>query len=120
VNRRCYLLDENIAPALAGQLYRLEPKIIVCKIGDETAPPKGTPDPEILCWLEREGFSLITQNRKSMPIHLKEHLASGRHVPGIFTLKPKASIMEAIQDLVLIWEIAESDEYQDQIVYIPL
>lgn len=91
----------------------------VLKIGDCKAPEKGTFDPDILLWLERNGFSLVTHNRKSMPRHLHEHLANGHHVPGIFTLRPKALFGEVIEDLLLIWEAAEPDEYKDQIVYIP-
>ena len=117
---RCYLVDENTAPALADQLRRRQPKMIVLKIGDEMAPPKGTLDPDILEWLERNGFSLVTRNRKSMPQHLKRHLAQGHHVSGIFTLRANASLGEVLDDLLLIWEASEPNEYQDQIVNIPL
>ncbi len=55
-----------------------------------------------------------------MPQHLKNHLDNDKHILGIFTLKPKASIKEIIDDLLLIWEVAEQDEYQDQIVFVPL
>lgn len=120
MKKRCYLLDENIAPEFASRLHRLKPEITVLRIGDGIAPPKGTPDAEILYWLEREQFCLVTRNRKSMPRHLREHLENGRHIPGIFTLKPKAPIREIINDLLLIWEIAEIDEYKDQIVFVPL
>lgn len=120
MNGRCYLVDENTTPAIADQLRRLQPNILIWTVGDEMAPSRGTPDPEILCWLERECFSLVTRNRKSMPKHLKEHLAAGRHVPGIFTLRPKASIGSVIEDLLLIWESSYPEEYQDQIVHIPL
>ncbi len=120
MKKRCYLVDENTTPALADQLRRIQPKMTVKKIGDEETPPKGTSDPEILCWLECKGFSLVTQNRKSMPQHLKDHLEKGHHVQGIFTLRPKAFMKEVIDDLLLIWELAEHEEYRDQIVHIPL
>lgn len=55
-----------------------------------------------------------------MPRHLREHLAIGRHIPGIFTLRPGASFKQIIEDLLLIWEAAYLDEYKDQIVHIPL
>jgi len=118
--KRCYLVDENITPAIVDQLRRFQPKMTVQKIGDEMTPSKGTSDPEILYWLERNGYSLVTRNRKSMPQHLKVHLNTGHHVSGIFTLRPKALMKDVIDDLLLIWEIAELDEYHDQIVHIPL
>lgn len=91
MTRRCYLVDENTTPALADQLRRRHPYMNVLKIGDENTSPKGTSDPDILLWLERHGFSLVTKNRKSIPLHLHEHLANGHHVPGIFTLRPQSS-----------------------------
>lgn len=120
MSERCYLVDENTAPAIADQLRRIQPKIIIYNIGDEKAPPLGTLDPKILIWLEKEGFSLVTRNRKSMPQHLKDHLSQGYHVPGVFVIRPNASMGEIIDDLLLIWEASDVDEYQDQIVHIPL
>jgi len=120
MNKRCYLVDENMGPALVNQLRRLQPNVTVLRIGDEGTPPSGALDPEILLWLEQTGFILITRNRKSMPQHLQANIANGHHVPGIFTLRPQCSLRDVVDDLILIWEVAESDEYQDQIVYIPL
>ena len=120
MRKRSYLVDENTTPALANQLRRYQPSMCILTIGDGIAPLKGTLDPDILLWLEKHDYSLITRNRKSMPDHLRDHLALGHHIPGIFTLRLKTSLGEAIDDLLLIWEAAEPDEYQDQIVYIPL
>jgi hypothetical protein len=120
MNKRCYLIDENTSPSIADQLRRLQPKITIQIVGEEMAPPKGTADTEILRWLERKGYSLVTRNRKSMPKHFEDHLKAGHHVLGIFTLRPKASMKEIIDDLLLIWEVSETNEYQDQIVHIPL
>ena len=117
---RRYLIDENTTPALADQLRRQQPELNVASVGDDVAPPKGTLDPEILLWIEAHGFTLITRNRKSMPEHLSDHLEIGHHIPGILTLRPKASLGEIIEDLLLIWELSEDDEYQDQIIHIPL
>lgn len=115
-----YLVDENTARALGDQLRRRQPTINVIYVGDELAPSLGTSDPDILLWLERESYCLITRNRRSMPRHLREHLALGRHIPGIFTLRPGASLKQIIEDLLLIAEAAYQGEYEDQIVHIPL
>ena len=44
----CFLLDENVPLVIQAQLEQMEPTIHVYAIGDGIAPPKGTPDPDIL------------------------------------------------------------------------
>jgi hypothetical protein len=55
-----------------------------------------------------------------MPVHLKEHWAKGGHVPGVFFLRPFASLSAVIEDLYLIWLVADSEEFVDQAFYLPL
>ncbi|MCK4765697.1 MAG: DUF5615 family PIN-like protein [Candidatus Aminicenantes bacterium] len=115
-----YLLDENVTPVLRTELLRLETRIVVWKVGDPGAPAWGTDDPAILRWCEENFFLLVTNNRKSMPQHLAEHLSDGGHVPGIIELKPNMSIGETIEELLLIWGASEPGEYRDLIIYLPL
>jgi Domain of unknown function (DUF5615) len=114
-----YLLDENLDPIYKRQLIESNPNFVVWKIGEPNVPPLSTLDPEILCWCEEHNFVLVTNNRKSMPVHLAEHIERGGHVPGIFILGPKLSIGENINQLIFIAEASFDNEYQDQIVYLP-
>ena len=117
---RRYLIDENISPEYRTQLLNHEPSLKVLAVGDEGAPPKSTPDPEILEWCEQNQFSLITNNRDSMLQHLSDHLAAGNHVPGIFTINRRVSMGLIIDELILIAGASDENEYIDQITYIPL
>lgn len=81
---------------------------------------RGTPDPDILLWCEENGFILITNNRKTMPVHLASHLAANGHIPGIFILNEDMSMGEILDELILIAKAAFEDEYQDQIIFMPL
>ncbi len=115
-----YLLDENVDPLFRSELLRREPGLIVLRIGLPGAPPDKTPDPEILRWCEQYSFILVTNNRKSMPVHLRDHLAEGRHVPGIFELNQNMSVGDTIDELLLIWAASYEDEYRDTITYLPV
>ncbi len=92
---------------------------VLC-IGDGIAPPLATPDPVILRWIEQNGYILVSRNRRTMPVHLQEHLAMDRHIPGILLLKRWCAIAQLLDDLLLIWEAAKPDEYRDRIEYLPL
>ena len=116
----CLLLDEHVPLIIQAQLEQMEPGVTIYAIGDGIAPSRGTPDPDILCWIETHGCILVTNNRATMPVHLQEHLAQGRHVPGIVQLPRRMSIGPILDDLLLIWGVGLPDEFQDQIVYLPL
>lgn len=115
-----FLIDENTSHTVGDQMLRREPDIKLLTVGDGLAPTLGTLDAQILIWLEENDYCLITRNRRSMPRHLQDHLAAGRHVPGIFTLRPRASFAAMIDDLVMIWGASLPGEHQDHIVHIPL
>lgn len=115
-----YLMDENVDPVYPTQLRRRMPEISIRVVGEIGTPPKGTLDPEILKWCERYNFSLVTNNRSSMPGHLNDHLARGDRVPGIFILNPDLSIGQNLEELIIIFEAAFDDEYQNQIVFLPI
>ena len=118
-----YLFDENLPPLYQEQLLRYKSDLTVLMIGELSSvniPAKGTLDPEILIWCESNNFILVTNNRTSMPVHLADHLLEHRQVPGIFVLRPKATIGEIIEDLILIALAGEPQEYQNRITYIPL
>lgn len=115
-----YLMDENMNPIYINQLRRREPKLVIRAVGEPSTPVKSTLDPEILIWCEEHNFILVTNNRTSMPVHLADHLSQGRHVPGIFILNPDMGIGETINELILIAGGALDDEYQDQIIYLPI
>jgi hypothetical protein len=72
-----FLLDENLSPKLKFAILRLNPKIDIMRVGEENMPSLGTLDPEILIYLEMSKRLLITDNRKSMPSHLEEHVIIG-------------------------------------------
>ncbi|MFB2893730.1 DUF5615 family PIN-like protein [Aerosakkonemataceae cyanobacterium BLCC-F50] len=115
-----YLLDENVDPTYKTQLHRRNPDIVMWVVGEPGTPPRGTLDPEILCWCEEYDFVLVTNNRTSMPVHLTDHIAAGRHVPGIFILNPKLSMGQTIEDLIFVAEASFKNEYQDRIVNLPV
>ena len=117
---RRYLIDENISPEYRTQLLRHEPSLTVLAVGDKGAPPKSTPDPEILEWCEKHQFNLITNNRESMPQHLSDHRKKGSHVPTIFTINLAVPMGKIIDELLLIAGASDEDEYINEIKYLPL
>lgn len=115
-----YLLDENVNPVLRSALLSRAPNLTVWQVGMLGAPKLGTLDAEILVWCEENEFVLVTNNRKSMPVHLEEHLALGRQTNGIFTLSENMSASQTVDELLLIASASELEEYRDLILYLPI
>jgi len=120
LNRFCYLLDEDTPHTIRDQLVRREPAMEILAVGDEAAPALGASDAELLRWIEREGFVLISRNRRTIPQHLREHLEAGGHVPGILLFRRHYSLGRILEDLILIWEAGNPEQYRDRVEYLPL
>lgn len=67
MSRLCYLMDEDTPGAIRDQLLRRQPAMKVLAVGDEMAPAYGMLDPHLLQWIEREGFVLVSRNRRTLP-----------------------------------------------------
>ncbi len=116
----CFLLDENLSPRLKLAILRLNSKIDILRVGDLGAPDSGTLDPNILIYLQQSQRILLTDNRKSMSEHLNDHWVKNQYIWGLFWLKPKATVRELAEEVVLIWETTEAEEWKDRLVWIPL
>ena len=114
-----FLLDEQLTAAYLAELRQREPALTVRRVGVGAAPPKGSADPPLLWYCEAHDLLLVTDNRASMPVHLAEHLAAGRHVPGILVMRPSADMGGIIDALLLLYGASLPDEFRDRIEYIP-
>ena len=115
-----FLLDENLPPRFKLAILRLNSEIDILRVGDANAPALGTLDPDILIYLQQSQRILLTDNRKSMPEHIQNHWDSDGFIWGLFWLKPKATIKELAEEIVLIWETTDADEWKDRLIWIPL
>jgi hypothetical protein len=115
-----YLLDEHVAPALAAAIRNLEPEIDVRNVGDSTAPPRGTLDPEILQWCETEKFVLLSNDRSTLPVHVSDHVAQGGRLPGVFLLNTRWTLSQTAEHLVFVALVSFNDEYENQVRHLPI
>jgi hypothetical protein len=115
-----FLIDENLPPKLKSAVLKLQPEIDILRIGDENAPAFGTLDPEILIYLESSKRLLVTDNRKSIPGHLEEYWAAGGQIWGLFWVRSSASLGRWAEEIVVVWETSEAEEWIDKLDWIPL
>src|SRR5438132_10153532 len=99
-----YVLDEH----LRGPLWRAiqwhnsrgQYPLDAVRVGDPTDLPLGAEDPDILLWCEREQRILVTHDPDTMPAHFRGHLNAGHHAPGVFMIRPRATLPQIVSFLV--------------------
>jgi hypothetical protein len=62
----------------------------------------------------------VTDNRKSIPGHVEAYWAEGGHIWGILWLRPKATLDDLAQSLLIIWGASTAEEWVDRFEWIPL
>jgi hypothetical protein len=61
----------------------------------------------------------VTHDRKTMPKHFAEFIAS-RSCPGVFIVPKKLPIARVVEDLLLIWAATEAEEWTNVLLSLPL
>lgn len=83
-----FLLDEHLRGVLWNAIERHNRlgglPIDAVRVGDPADLPLGSDDAVILAWAEKENRILVTLDRHTMSGNLAQHLATGRHSPGVF------------------------------------
>jgi hypothetical protein len=99
-----FVLDEHLRGPLWEAILRHNlrgaEKLDVVRVGDTAELPLKIDDPEILLWAEGESRILVTEDRHTMAGHLREHLATGGHSPGILMVRPNQRLRTLVECLV--------------------
>ena len=114
-----FLVDENVPLPLILALLRREPTMDLLRVGQPGAPPRRTPDPDLLLAAEAMGRILLSDDKRTMPRHIADHWAAGHHTCGALLMRQAFPLARFLQDILLIWHATTPDEWVDQLVYIP-
>jgi Domain of unknown function (DUF5615) len=115
-----YLFDEHMPNSLINAVVSREPSISILRIGQAGAPPKGTLDPQVIEYAERERRAIFTHDLSTMLEHARAHSASGRNTFGVFIwTKELSKVVGAADDLILIWAASQAEEWMNDHRYLP-
>ena len=112
-----FLADEDLHAGITDGLRSREPAIDI--LDARTAGLRGRTDPVLLDLAAQQDRILITHDRNTMTRFFMERVAEGKSNPGIFVAPQTSSIGEIIEALLLIWTASQTDEWRNQIVYLP-
>lgn len=112
-----YQADADLDGRMVRGLKRAAPEIDIRTALDAGLTGKG--DADVLRIAAEAGRVLVSQDRRTIPKHFQHHIRSARS-PGVVLLRGGISIADAIDDLLLIWNASEAEEWIDRLVWIPL
>ena len=79
----------------------------------------GVSDPNVLALSATNGRILVTHDRKTMPRHFADFIATNIS-PGVIIVPQSLRLGLAIEDLVLIWTATDAVEWTNRIVWLPI
>ena len=78
----------------------------------------GLADGDVLAIVSREGRVLVTHDQRSMR-HFREFITT-QTSPGVLVVPQHPAISAAVEDLVLVWDATEGEDWTNRICYLPL
>jgi hypothetical protein len=109
--------DADFNHTIIHALQRREPAIEF-QTADE-AQIRGLPDSDVLAAAACEGRILVSHDHHTMPVHFANFIATQQN-PGVFLLSQDLLIRIAVEELLLIWEASEAEEWSNTLHYLPL
>ena len=79
----------------------------------------GLNDQGVLALAARSGRLLVTHDRKTMPMHFAEFIAT-QSSAGVLIIPQKLPVAQVVEDLILIWAATEAAEWTNRIYALPL
>jgi predicted nuclease of predicted toxin-antitoxin system len=111
------LADENLDNTIVRGLFRQRPDLDIVRVQDVGL--SGADDPTVLAWAAAEGRVLITHDVATITRYAYDRVRQGQSMPGVVEISDNAPIGRVIEDLLLLIDCSQADDWEAQIQYLP-
>lgn len=108
--------DADLRQAIVTGAIRRQPNLNFQSANE--AGLEGIKDPEVLTIAAQDGRLLVTHDRKTMPTEFG-HFIISQTSSGVLILSQNLPISEAINAIILVWEVSTAEEWLNQIMTFP-
>jgi predicted nuclease of predicted toxin-antitoxin system len=112
------LSDENFNGDIVRGLFLRQPDLDLLRVQDVGL--RKVDDPAILDWAASNGRILLTHDRATMPDFAYERLSQGQQMSGLFVINDRMPVRQVIDELLLLIDCSEQDEWKGIVLYLPL
>ena len=114
-----FAADENFDNGILRGLRMRLPTIDIVRAQDVVGMT-GANDPTLLAWAATASRLLLTHDAATMPDYAYARVATGQPMSGVLIIGAGAATGPTIEELVLIAECSDQDEWRDHVRYLPL
>lgn len=118
MTRPRFLADHDLNDHIVIGVRRHDPLIEFTRVHDLGISDQ--PDREILEYADRHGLIIVSHDVNTMPAEAYARLADGETIAGLFMVQQTSPVGVIIEDLLLIWSTSESEEWRNQVCFLPL
>jgi hypothetical protein len=110
--------DENFNNDIVRGLLRRRPDLDLVRLQDVGL--SGANDPPILEWAAQENRVLLTHDVTTLTRYAYERVQTGQRMPGVIEVNRSVPLGVAIEDILLLAEASHENEWEGQVLYLPL
>ena len=113
-----FLADNDLKDAIVLGVLRNEPAVEFIRLRDlglETST-----DSAVLEYAAREKWIVVSHDVNSITAAAYDRLAQGAAMSGLILAHQVDSVSVAIDSLILIWSASEAEEWEGQVLFLPL
>ncbi len=113
-----FLADENFNNDIVRGVVRRLPTADIVRA--QEVGLGGAADDDVLEWALVENRIVLTHDKATLIGLAYARITTGKLVPGVFAASQSAPAPQLIDDLVLILECSRTEEWTNQVRYLPL
>lgn len=109
--------DADLNQVIVKATLRREPGVNFATV--QAAGLSGLNDQEVLAIAAASSRVLVTHDRKSMPRQFASFITTHTRA-GVLVVPQKIAISQAVEELLLVWNASEAEEWVNRILCLPL
>jgi hypothetical protein len=113
-----FLADEDLRSAIVRAIRRLEPSMELTTVQEEGLT--AADDASVLEFCCQNRWLLLSHDVNTMKALAEERIEKQIGICGLFLIPQDRPTREVAESVVLMWAASEFEEWQNQIVYLPL
>jgi predicted nuclease of predicted toxin-antitoxin system len=113
-----FLADENLKRKIISGLFRRNPSVDVFTA--QNAGLTGVDDRTLLEWAAQHNRVLLTHDVQTLVGFAWEFVRLGKPMAGVIVLGRNLRVSQAVEELLLIAECSEPEEWAGVVTYLPL